>query len=55
MEWLSGKKTYIMMIVTAGLGIAMQYGVQIPEMVWAIDAALFGGALRAGIAKAEGK
>jgi len=51
MEWLSGKKTYIIMIVTAGLGLAMAFGVVIPEWVWAIDAALFAGALRAGIAK----
>lgn len=53
-EWLKGKKTYIMMIVTAGLGIAMASGVVVPEWVWAVDAAMFGGALRAGISKAEG-
>jgi len=55
MDFLKGKKTYIMMIATAGLGIAVAMGVVIPEWVWAVDAAMFGGALRLGIAKAEGK
>jgi hypothetical protein len=52
MSFLKGKKTYIMMLVTAGLGLATSFGVVIPEWAWAVDAALFGGAMRAGIAKA---
>ena len=52
MDFLKGKKTYIMMLVTAGLGIAMSMGVVIPEWLWAIDAAMFGGAMRGGIDKA---
>ncbi|MCH7651925.1 MAG: hypothetical protein IIA63_12315 [Nitrospinae bacterium] len=54
MEWLKGKKTYIVMFLTAGLGLAMAFGVVIPEWVWVIDGAVFGGTLRAGIAKAGG-
>lgn len=54
-EKLSGSKTYIMMFITAGMGIAMHFGVSIPEWLWAIDAALFGGALRAGMPPKEKK
>lgn len=50
-EFFSGKKTYIMMFVTGALGIATAFGYVFPDWVWAIDAALFGGALRAGIDK----
>jgi len=46
---LAGSKTYILMFITAGLGIAMGFGVIIPEWVWVVDAALFGGALRNGM------
>ena len=49
MEFLKGKKTHIMSIITGGLGLAVAFGVGIPEWVWAVDAALFGSALRAGI------
>ena len=37
------------MIVTGAMGIAMFYGVVIPEWAWTIDAALFGGAIRNGM------
>ena len=46
---LSGSKTYIMMFITGAMGIAMGFGVVIPEWVWVVDAAAFGGALRNGM------
>ena len=46
---LKGSKTYIIMFITAGLGIAMAFGVVIPEWVWIVDGAIFGGALRHGM------
>jgi len=46
---LAGSKTYIMMFITASMGIAIGFGVVIPEWVWIVDAALFGGALRHGM------
>lgn len=49
MDWFKGKKTYIMMIITGALGIAVSMGVILPDWVWAVDAALFGGALRNGM------
>jgi len=57
MDWLSGKKTHIISILTGIGGIyealneVFGWGASIPGWVWAIDAALFGSALRAGIQK----
>jgi len=53
MDFLKGKKTYIMTLITAGLGLAAAFGVVIPEWLWAIDAAMFGGAMRAGVEKGK--
>jgi len=58
MEFLKGKKTHIISILTGiggvyeALNSMFNWGIPIPGWVWAIDAALFGSALRAGIAKA---
>ena len=46
---LKGSKSYIMMVVTGAMGIAVAFGIVIPEWLWMIDAALFGGALRHGM------
>ena len=51
MEWLSGKKTYIMLIVSGILGLLQSFGVVIPEWLWIVDGVLTGGAFRAGIEK----
>lgn len=46
--FLDGKKTYIMAILTGILGIYSTYH-PIPQWVWAVDVAAFGGALRSAI------
>ena len=53
LDWLDGKKTYII-AVAIGVVAALQYlGVEIPEVVYAILAALGLGFLRKGVKKAE--
>lgn len=52
-EFLSGKKTYIIMAATIGIAIAMLSGYDIPNAVWIIDLALFGGAIKSAIKKTE--
>lgn len=52
-EFLKGKKTYIVAIVTAGLGIARYYGVDIPVYIWPVMAALGFGAVKAGSKRIE--
>lgn len=48
-EWLKGKKTYFI-AATIGIVAALQYlGVEIPEWVYALLAALGLGSLRAGV------
>lgn len=49
---LSGKKTYIIAFVGAGVALAQAFGVQIPDIVLTILAFLGIGSLRAGVAKA---
>ena len=48
-SFLNGKKTYIVALLTGGLGIAMAFGVVIPEWVWTVLAAAGLGAVRSGI------
>ena len=50
-DFISGKKTYIMLIISGVLGLLQSFGVAIPEWIWVIDAPLMGGAFRAGIEK----
>ncbi len=50
---LSGKKTYIIVLLIAiGAGLKT-YGIVIPEVAWAILAALGLGAVRSAISKVE--
>ena len=53
LAYINGKKTYIVMIGTVGIAIAMLMGYEIPNAVWILDAALAGGALRSAIRKLE--
>jgi hypothetical protein len=50
-EWLKGKKTYIVAIVAAVTGVLQAFGVVIPEYVYAVLAALGISAVRAAITK----
>lgn len=52
-EFLDGKKTYIVMGLTIATGIADAEGWPIPKWVYPVELALFGGSLRAGVAKAQ--
>lgn len=49
--FLSGKKTYILMACIFVTGGLQAVGVHVPEWLYAIEAALGGTALRAGVAK----
>lgn len=49
--WLVGKRTYIVAIIGAILGLLTAFGVVIPEWVYAILAAIGLGSLRAAIKK----
>lgn len=51
--FLDGKKTYIIMVITAATGAAQALGYVVPEWVYAIEAALGIGAVRVAIAKAS--
>ena len=51
LDFLSGKKTYILLIVSGILGLLQSFGIVIPEWIWVVDATLMGGAFRAGIEK----
>ena len=53
LEWLKGRKTYIIVVATFTIGGLVACGVGIPEWVWAILAAAGFGALRAGVKKSE--
>ena len=48
-DWLAGKKTYIIAVIVAGLAVANYYGVAIPEYVWLILNAAGLGAIRASM------
>ena len=51
LEFLNGKKTYIVAIVAAATAAAQALGYTIPDWVYAMEAALGIGALRIAIAK----
>ena len=51
MEWLEGKRTYLVAFVAAAVGLAQAFGVEIPEWLGYILGALGISTLRAGIAK----
>lgn len=53
LAFLSGKKTYLVGAASVGLGIALYFGVAIPEYVWAIAGGLGLITLRAGSAKVK--
>lgn len=55
LEWLKGKKTYVVVAVTFILGGLRACGVEIPEWVYPLLAAAGFGALRAGVRKAEAR
>jgi uncharacterized membrane protein YkgB len=50
-EWLKGKKTYIIAVIIGVVATLNYLGVVIPEYVWGILAAFGLGFLRAGIKK----
>ena len=52
-NFLSGKKTYIVAVLTAVGGVLAAFGYVIPEYVWPILGALGLGAVRAGIKKTD--
>lgn len=47
--WLIGKKTYIIAIIGAVLGLLQVFGIFVPDWVYAILAAIGLGTLRAAI------
>lgn len=51
LDFLDGKKSYIIAIVTAVLAGLQAYGIVIPEYVYAVLGALGLGTLRAAVAK----
>lgn len=51
LENLSGKKTYLIAFIGAGIALAQAFGVAIPENVLTILAFLGIGTLRAGLSK----
>ena len=50
MQFLNGKKTYIVALATAALAFAQAMGYPIPEWVYGVLGALGLGTLRAGVA-----
>lgn len=50
---LQGKKTYVIMVVALIIAAVQIYGIQIPEYVWAILAALGLGGVRSAINKVK--
>ena len=53
LDWLKGKKTYIVFAALFIIGGLQANGIEIPQWVYSILAALGLGALRAGVKKAE--
>lgn len=51
LEFLKGKKTYIVAAGVIAVALLRHYGVVIPEYVWPVLGALGLGALRAGVDK----
>jgi len=55
-SWLSGKKTYIIVLIGAVLNVAVAFGWVTPDNLEQINAVLLAlglGAIRAGISKVE--
>lgn len=52
-EFLKGKKTYIVAVGILGVAIAQSMGVVIPDAVWAALAAIGLGSIRAAVAAVE--
>ena len=50
-EWLKGKKTYIIAIIGAILGLLPVFGITVPEPVYAVLVALGLATVRAAISK----
>jgi len=48
---LDGKKTYIIAVIAAVVGLVQAFGVQIPEIVWVFLTAAGLGTLRASVPK----
>ena len=53
LEFLRGKKTYIIAAAIIVVTALKSYGVDIPDEVWAVLAALGLGFIRAGVKKTE--
>jgi len=53
LDWLKGKKTYLIVAVTFIVGGLVATGVVIPEWVYVILAAAGIGAVRAGVSKGD--
>lgn len=52
-EFLDGKKTYLVMGATIATAIADAEGWAVPKWIYPVELALFGGAIRAGVGKAQ--
>ena len=52
-DWLKGKKTYFVAAIVALVALCRYFGVEIPDYVWALLAAVGLGSLRAGVQKGE--
>ncbi len=52
-DWLKGKKSYITAALIVSGGIAVYFGVVIPEWIWLILGGLGVGFVRAGVGKVE--
>lgn len=52
-DYLEGKKTYIIAIITAVIGLLVASGVEIPESVWFILTALGLGSLRSAVGRSK--
>lgn len=53
LKWLEGKKTFIVALGIAAAAGCQAFGVEIPELVWPVLAALGLAAIRAGVKKTE--
>jgi len=52
-EWLKGKKTYIIAVIVGVVGALNYLGIIIPEWIYALLAAIGLGTIRAAISKTE--
>ena len=53
LEFLQGKKTYIVAIAVAACAVLKFYGVEVHEVVWPVLGALGLGFVRAGVEKVK--